>query len=71
MPITSLRFFTVYGARQSPNMAIQKFFKSILNDQEITIFRDGEQLKDFTYISDIVDGAIKAGEICDALGENL
>jgi len=52
-------------------MAIQKFFKSILNDQEITIFGDGEQLKDFTYISDIVDGAIKTGEICDAIGENL
>lgn len=52
-------------------MAIQKFFKSILNDQEITIFGDREQLKDFTYISDIVDETIKAGEISDAIGENL
>lgn len=52
-------------------MAIQKFFKSILNDQEITIFGDREQLKDFTYISDIFDEAIMVVEISGAIGENL
>ncbi len=69
LPITSLRFFTVYGARQRPDMAIRKFFDFILNDQGITIFGDGEQLRDFTYISDIINGVIAAGEIPDAVGE--
>jgi len=69
LPITSLRFFTVYGARQRPDMAIRKFFDFILNNHRITIFGDGEQLRDFTYISDIINGVIAAGEKPEAVGE--
>jgi UDP-glucuronate 4-epimerase len=56
----SLRFFTVYGPRQRPEMAIAKFFKAILNDQQITVYGDGSAYRDFTYVEDIVDGLIAA-----------
>lgn len=62
MPIAILRYFTVYGPRQRPDMAIHKFFSNIMNKKEITIFGDGEQTRDFTFVSDIVDGTIKAME---------
>ena len=50
-------------------MAIRKFFDFILNNHGITIFGDGEQLRDFTYISDIIEGVIAAGEKPEAVGE--
>ena len=50
-------------------MAIRKFFNLILQDKEILIYGDGEQLRDFTFISDIVDGLILAAENDKALGE--
>lgn len=52
----SLRFFTVYGPRQRPEMAIHKFFCRVLDDQPIPMFGDGESSRDYTYIDDIVDG---------------
>ncbi|MFX0039520.1 MAG: GDP-mannose 4,6-dehydratase [Promethearchaeota archaeon] len=62
LPITSLRFYTVYGPRGRPDMSITKFFNLMLNDQEISIYGDGQQLRDFTYISDIINGLILACE---------
>ncbi|MDR2526804.1 MAG: GDP-mannose 4,6-dehydratase [Rickettsiales bacterium] len=55
-----LRFFTVYGPRQRPDLAIRKFIELILRSQEITMFGDGTTMRDYTYIDDIVDGIISA-----------
>lgn len=54
--VTSLRFFTVYGPRQRPEMAIHLFTRRIDREEEITVFGDGTARRDFTYISDIVQG---------------
>lgn len=55
VPTISLRFFTVYGPGQRPDMAFHVFLKSIAGDKEISIFGDGGQTRDFTYIDDIVE----------------
>ncbi|WP_422479439.1 GDP-mannose 4,6-dehydratase [Pleomorphochaeta sp. DL1XJH-081] len=55
-----LRFFTVYGPRQRPDLAIHKFTKLILAGQPIPFYGDGSMKRDFTYIDDIVDGVLKA-----------
>jgi UDP-glucuronate 4-epimerase len=55
-----LRFFTVYGPRQRPDLAISKFAKRILNDEPIDQFGDGSSARDYTYVDDIVGGIIKA-----------
>jgi len=61
VPTVSLRYFTVYGPRQRPDMAIHKFVKAILNGEEITVFGDGTQTRDFTFIDDVVEANILAG----------
>ena len=58
VPVVSLRYFTVYGARQRPDMAFHKFIKAILKGEEITIYGDGNQTRDFTYIDDAVNSNI-------------
>ncbi|MGE0635319.1 MAG: GDP-mannose 4,6-dehydratase [Bacteroidia bacterium] len=55
-----LRFFTVYGPRQRPDLAIHKFFNAILNNQPITIYGDGTTGRDYTYIHDITEGVVSA-----------
>lgn len=60
VPTVSLRYFTVYGPRQRPDMAIHKFVKAILNGEEIAVFGDGTQTRDFTFISDVVEANILA-----------
>lgn len=60
LPVTCLRFFTVYGPRQRPDMAIHKFTKSIFEHKKITMFGDGSSRRDYTYISDIIDGITKS-----------
>jgi len=60
VPVVSLRYFTVYGPRQRPDMAFSKFIRAILRDEEIIVYGDGEQTRDFTYIEDIVDANIAA-----------
>lgn len=60
VPVVSLRYFTVYGSRQRPDMAFNKFIKAILKDEEIIMYGDGEQTRDFTYIDDIVTANILA-----------
>jgi UDP-glucose 4-epimerase len=59
LPITSLRYFTVYGPRQRPDMAFTKFIKANLSGDKISIFGDGNQIRDFTFISDIIDANLK------------
>jgi len=63
--ITCLRFFTVYGPRQRPDLAIHKFAKLIEQDKPIPIYGDGTMMRDFTYIDDIIDGVIAAVQKCD------
>ena len=63
VPVVALRYFTVYGPRQRPDMAFHKFVKSILKNEEIIIYGNGEQSRDFTYIADIIDANMKAVEI--------
>ena len=60
VPTVSLRYFTVYGPRQRPDMAIHKFVRAILNDEEIAIFGDGTQTRDFTFVDDVVEANILA-----------
>ena len=55
LSVTSLRFFTVYGPRQRPDMAFHRFLKAVRDDQPITLYGDGEQTRDFTFIADLVD----------------
>ena len=57
-----LRFFTVYGERQRPDLAIYKFTKGIKNGLEIDIYGDGSTKRDYTYIDDTIDGIIKSLE---------
>jgi len=59
LPTTGLRFFTVYGPWDRPDMAIQKFAKAIVNNKPIQIFNYGKHSRDFTYIDDIVNGILK------------
>ena len=60
MNILMLRFFTVYGPKQRPDLAINKFTRLMLNNEEIPMFGDGSTSRDYTYIDDIVDGIIKS-----------
>ena len=65
MSISCLRFFTVYGPRQRPDLAIHKFAALIKQDKPIPVFGDGSMMRDFTYIDDIIDGTVAAMEKCD------
>ena len=56
----ALRFFTVYGPGQRPDLAIHKFFKSILNNQPIPVYGDGSTSRDYTFVGDTVKGVIAA-----------
>ena len=60
VPTVSLRFFTVYGPGQRPDMAFHKFFKAISEKKEISIYGDGTQTRDFTFIDDIIEANIAA-----------
>jgi nucleoside-diphosphate-sugar epimerase len=60
LPVVSLRLFTVYGPRQRPDMAIERMIRSALTGEPFTVYGDGSQLRAFTYVDDVVDGAIAA-----------
>ena len=62
MDVINLRFFTVYGERQRPDLAIHKFAKAMLNGQAITLFGNGSTSRDYTYVGDIVQGIISSIE---------
>lgn len=65
--VIMLRFFTVFGPRQRPDLAINKFTRLMLNDEEIPMFGDGETSRDYTYVDDIVDGIKRS---CDYVINN-
>lgn len=58
--VLNLRFFTVYGPKQRPDLAIHKFLKASIESKPITLFGDGSMKRDYTYIDDIVDGVCKS-----------
>lgn len=62
IPLTGLRFFTVYGPWGRPDMALFKFCKSIIEGDPIEVFNNGKMLRDFTYIDDIVEGVVRTME---------
>lgn len=69
VPVSVLRYFTVYGPRQRPDMAFHKFFKSILKNEAISIYGDGQQTRDFTFIQDCIAANLAAAEVPAATGE--
>lgn len=69
-PTVSLRYFTVYGPRQRPDMAIAKFVHAALNGGVIEEYSDGKQTRDFTYISDAVNANLLAAK-SDVMGESF
>ena len=73
LPTTGLRFFTVYGPWGRPDMALFKFTKGILDGKPIPVYNQGEMIRDFTYIDDIVEGVVRAIDrppLLDSEGEN-
>jgi UDP-glucuronate 4-epimerase len=62
IPCVALRFFTVYGPRQRPEMAIARFTRSLLEGRPLTVFGDGSMRRDFTHVDDVVRGILAAAE---------
>jgi len=62
VPTVAMRYFTVYGPRQRPDMAFNRFIRAAIKDEPITLFSDGEQTRDFTFVADAVAATIAAGE---------
>jgi len=71
LPTVSLRYFTVYGPRMRPNMAISNFVSRCLNGQSPVIYGDGKQTRDFTFVEDIVEGNLSLLETAAADGEAM
>jgi UDP-glucuronate 4-epimerase len=65
MSLSCLRYFTVYGPRQRPEMAIHKFARRMLQGRPIPLFGDGHSSRDYTYVDDIVDGTVRALDHCE------
>lgn len=63
IPVTGLRFFTVYGPAGRPDMAPWLFTEAILKDDPIKVFNQGKMMRDFTYIDDIVEGVIRIQDV--------
>jgi UDP-glucose 4-epimerase len=62
VPSVSLRYFTVYGPRQRPDMGFHRFLRAAIADAAIPLFGDGEQTRDFTYVADAVAATVAAGD---------
>lgn len=62
LPTVGLRYFTVYGPRQRPDMAFHRLFRSAQNGQEFPLYGDGQQTRDFTYVADAVEATLAAAE---------
>jgi UDP-glucose 4-epimerase len=62
VPTVAMRYFTVYGPRQRPDMAFNRFIRAAIKDEPITLYSDGEQTRDFTFVSDAVAATIAAGD---------
>jgi len=65
MSVTCLRFFTVYGPRQRPDLAIHKFARLIERGKPIPVYGGGSMMRDFTYIDDIIEGTVAAIDKCE------
>jgi len=65
MKVACLRFFTVYGPRQRPEMAIHKFARLLAEGRAVEQYGDGSSARDYTYVADIVDGIVRALERCE------
>ena len=63
LPVSALRYFTVYGPRQRPDMAFHRFCKALLQGDEITVYGDGKQSRDFTFISDAIEANVRAWKL--------
>ena len=63
LPVTGLRFFTVYGPWGRPDMALFKFTKAILEGQPIDVYNFGDMLRDFTYIDDIAEAVVRLSDV--------
>ena len=68
VPVLALRYFTVYGPRQRPDMAFRIFIRALLHDQPLRILGDGEQTREFTYVGDIVAANLLALHAADGDG---
>lgn len=68
VPTVALRYFTVYGPRQRPDMAISRFIGCMLDEKPITVYGDGKQKRDFSYVGDIIRANILAAE-ADVAGD--
>lgn len=68
LPATILRYFSIYGPRQRPDMAYHRFIEAMLDGRPITVFGDGEQSRSNTFVDDVVDGTVRAID-GGALGE--
>jgi predicted glycosyltransferase/nucleoside-diphosphate-sugar epimerase len=62
LPITAVRYFTVFGPRQRPDMAFTRFLRDMVEDRELHIYGDGKQSRDFTYVTDAVAGTVLAAQ---------
>jgi UDP-glucose 4-epimerase len=62
IPTVALRYFTVYGPRQRPDMALHRFIRAVLGNEEIALYGDGDQSRDFTFVTDIVAANVAAAE---------
>ena len=62
VPVVSLRYFTVYGPRQRPDMGFHKFLRAALRAEPISVYGDGEQTRDFTFVGDVVEANLAAAE---------
>ena len=69
LPTISLRYFTVYGPRQRPDMAFHHFCKAVIEHEPLHIYGDGQQTRDFTYISDVVEANVQAATVESAVGK--
>ena len=71
VPTVSLRFFTVYGPRQRPDMAFHIFLRALFEGRPLEIYGEGNQTRDFTFVSDIVEGIVLAMKGRDGAVYNL
>ena len=71
VPAISLRYFTVFGPRQRPDMAFHRFIRALRRGQPIPVFGDGRQTRDFTFVGDIVRATYRAGTVETTPGEVL
>ena len=62
VPTVAMRYFTVYGPRQRPDMAFHRFIRAAIRDEELSLYGDGEQTRDFTFVGDAVTATIAAAE---------